>query len=158
MEQLNRIKSMKLASAVGGLAGAAALTLINQGVSKIDKNAPRLDLLGMNAVAKVTKPKLPIIDKFFPLALGGDIISNSLYFAMAKGKTKEQTLIRGALLGLGAGLGALTIPQRIGLSSGPVTRSTKTKALTVAWYIIGGIIAAATINMVDRQSSAVKTV
>ena len=146
---------MKLSSAVGGLAGAAALTLINQGVSSIDKNAPRLDLLGMNAVAKVAKPKLPLVDKFFPLVLGGDVISNSLYFAMAKGKTKGQTLLRGALLGLGAGLGALTIPQKMGLSSGPVARTTKTKVMTVAWYLIGGLVAAAAINMLSAGSPKV---
>jgi len=143
---------MKLSSAVGGLAGACALTLINEGVKKFDDNAPRLDLLGMNAVARVTKPKLPVVDKFFPVAIGGDIISNSLYYAMAKGKTPERTMIRGALLGLGAGVGALTLPQRMGLSSKPVTRTAKTKILTVAWYVIGGLIAAATINLIDKSS------
>jgi hypothetical protein len=143
---------MKLATVIGGLAGATALTLINQGASKIDKQAPRLDLLGMNAVAKVVKPKLQISDSF-PLALGGDLISNSLYYSMAMGATKRATLIRGALLGIGAGLGAITIPQRLGINNAPVSTTTKTKVLTVAWYLLGGLVAAATINLLDRKRS-----
>lgn len=147
---------MKLANTVGGLAGATALTLINQGASKIDREAPRLDLLGMNAVAKFVKPKLPIIDGLFPLALGGDLISNTLYYSLAKGNSKGNTLLRGALLGLGAGIGAITIPQRLNMNSTPVTSTTKTKVLTVAWYVLGGLVAAATINLLDQNRTPAK--
>ncbi|RAV98736.1 hypothetical protein [Pseudochryseolinea flava] len=141
---------MELKNAVGGLAGAAALTLINQGVAKFDKDAPRLDLLGMNAVAKFAKPKLPVLKNLFPLAIGGDLISNSLYYAMAKGDTQQSTYLRGALLGLGAGLGAITLPQKLGMASGAVSRKTQTKVMTVAWYVIGGLVAAAAINLLNR--------
>lgn len=140
---------MKLATTVGGLAGATALTLINQGMKKIDKQSPRLDLLGMNAVAKIVRPSVPIAGKLFPLALGGDLISNTLYYSLAKGATKEKTLVRGALLGLGAGIGALTIPHRLGINNAPVATTTKTKILTIAWYVLGGVIAAATINLLE---------
>lgn len=142
---------MEISSAVGGLAGACALTLINQGVANFDKDAPRLDLLGMNAVAKIAKPRLPILKNIFPLSVGGDLISNALYYSIAKGKTKEQTLLRGALLGLCAGVGAITVPQKLGMASGAVNRSRKTKVMTVAWYVIGGLVAAAAINLVDRN-------
>jgi hypothetical protein len=144
---------MNISTTIGGLAGATALTLINESVSKIDRGAPRLDLLGMNAVAKVVKPSLPILNtRFFPLALGGDLISNSLYFSLAKGTTKQNTYLRGALLGLGAGVGAITIPQRLGINNAPVTATTKTKILTVAWYVLGGLVAAATINLLEHRS------
>ena len=142
---------MDFKNAVGGLAGACALTLINQGVAKVDKDAPRLDLLGMNAVAKFVKPKLPIANNLFPLAVGGDLISNSLYYAMAKGETHKSTYLRGALLGLGAGVGAITIPQKLGMASGAVSRKPSTKLMTVAWYIIGGLVAAAAINLLHKN-------
>lgn len=145
---------MELKNAVGGLAGAAALTLINQGVSKFDKDAPRLDLLGMNAVAKFAKPRLPVLTNLFPIAIGGDLISNSLYYAMAKGETRQSTYWRGALLGLGAGLGAISIPQKLGMASGAVSRKPKTKLLTVAWYVIGGLVAAAAINLLHKNDVA----
>lgn len=145
---------MKLSTAVGGLAGAAALSLIDQGMHNIDKHAPALDLLSRNAVAKIAKPRLPVLKSGFPLALGGDLVSNSLYFAMAKGNTAQQTLLRGALLGLGAGVGAVVIPQRLVTgSSSPVNPPMKKKILTVAWYVIGGLVAAATINLLESRES-----
>jgi hypothetical protein len=149
---------MKLAAAIGGFAGACALTLINQGVSKIDRKAPRLDLLGMNAVAKFIKsPKsVPdIVQKVLPMAVAGDLISNSLYFAMASGRSKQKTMLKGALLGLGAGLGAVTLPKPMGLDATPTNLTTKTQALTVLYYVLGGIIAAAAINAMDQNGRPV---
>src|SRR5688572_20982948 len=104
---------MNLVSVMGGLAGAAALTLVNETVKRVDKDAPRLDLLGMNAAAKILKGsniKTPAFaQNLFPAALAGDLISNTLYFGMAQAETKSKTLVRGALLGLGAGIGAVTL-------------------------------------------------
>lgn len=134
------------------MAGACALSLIDQGARNIDRYAAPLDLLSRNAVARIAKPKLPVLKSGFPLALGGDLVSNSLYFAMAKGNTSQQTLLRGALLGLGAGVGAVVIPQRLATgSTSPANPPMKTKVLTVAWYVIGGLIAAATINMLEGR-------
>jgi hypothetical protein len=151
---------MKVSSAIGGLAGAVALTLINQGVQKVDKNAPRLDLLGKNAVAKMfkgTKAFPGIVQKLLPASLAGDLVSNSLYYAMAKGGNKQQTLIRGALLGLGAGLGAVGMPKKLGLNEEPTNKTTETKVLTVVWYMLGGIVAAAAINLLENTSLDNKT-
>jgi hypothetical protein len=36
----------------GGLAGAVALTLLHETIKRITPNAPRMDLLGMNAITK----------------------------------------------------------------------------------------------------------
>jgi hypothetical protein len=146
---------MKISSALGGLAGACALTVMNEGAKKLDKDAPRLDLLGMNAVAKIMKGtglKQLSQGNSMPVALTGDLISNSLYFGMAgTGETKKQTLVRGALLGLGAGLGAVTLAKPLGLNEQTVAATPKTKVLTVAWYVIGGIVAAAVINLLDNE-------
>jgi hypothetical protein len=146
---------MKISSALGGLAGACALTVLNEGAKKLDKQAPRLDLLGMNAVAKIMKGtglKQMSQGTAMPVALTGDLISNSLYFAMAgTAQTKKQTLVRGALLGLGAGLGAVTLAKPLGLNAQTVAASPKTTALTVAWYILGGLAAAAVINLLDSD-------
>jgi hypothetical protein len=146
---------MKLSTTLGGIAGACALTLINQGIRKIDKSAPGSDLLRMNALAKVTKPRLqvlPVLNRIFPLALGGDMVSSSLYYAMAKGKTYEQTMLRGALLGLGAGLGAVMVP-RFATGERPGHRTTGAKLLTVAWYVIGGLVAATAINWLESKEN-----
>jgi hypothetical protein len=143
---------MKLSSAIGGLAGATALTILNETVKNLDKNAPRLDLLGMNAVAKVMKgPKgVPLTDKVKPISLAGDMISNALYFGMANANSKGNTLLKGAFLGLGAGLSAVALAKPLNAAE-TTNRTPKTQAMTIAYYIVGGLVAAAVINLFGNK-------
>jgi hypothetical protein len=143
---------MKGSSTLGGIAGAVALTLLNEGVKKINAEAPRLDLLGENAVAKLMKGNdiLPnAVRKFFPLA--GDLVTNSLFYGMAKGTTSQNTLLRGTLLGLTAGIGALTLPKHLGLKEEHTNKTTERSIMTVAYYVVGGLVAAAIINLLDKR-------
>lgn len=145
---------MNLKSTIGGLAGACTLTLLNESVKKLDKDAPRMDLLGMNAVARLMKGNNILTQtagKLFPVALAGDLVSNSLYYSMADTGDKKKTLIRGGLLGLAAGLGAVVLPKTLGLNEEATTRTLKTKVLTVAWYVIGGLAAAGAINLLEKK-------
>ena len=145
---------MNLKSTIGGLAGACTLTLLNESVKKLDKDAPRMDLLGMNAVARLMKGNNILAQtagKLFPVALAGDLISNSLYYSMADSGDKTKTLIRGGLLGLAAGLGAVVLPKTLGLNEEATTRTLKTKILTVTWYVIGGLAAAGAINLLEKK-------
>ena len=149
---------MSIKSTIGGLAGACALTLLNESVKKLDKDAPRMDLLGMNAVARLMKGNSILTQtagKLFPVALASDLVSNSLYYSMADTDTRKQTLIRGALLGLGAGVGAVTLPKTLGLNEEATTRTMKTKVLTVTWYLIGGLVAAAAMNMMNKKKTLI---
>lgn len=149
---------MKASSTLGGLAGAIALTVLNETVKKINPQAPRLDLLGENAVAKLMKGNGPvpqIVQKYFPIA--GDLISNSLFYGMAKGNNSSNTLLRGTLLGLAAGVGAVVLPKQMGLPAQHTARTTETKLLTVAWYVIGGLVASFAINALDRGSKVPET-
>ena len=146
---------MNMKSTLGGLAGACTLTLLNESIKKIDKDAPRMDLLGMNAVARLMKGNnilTQTADKLFPVALAGDLVSNSLYYSMADAGNRKKTLIRGSLLGLGAGLGAVMLPKSLGLNDEATTRTFKTKVLTITWYVLGGLAAAAAINFLDRKN------
>jgi hypothetical protein len=146
---------MNVKSTIGGLAGACALTLLNESVKKLDKDAPRMDLLGMNAVARLMKGNNILAvtaGKLFPVALAGDLVSNSLYYSMADTGDKKNTLIRGGLLGLAAGLGAVVLPKTLGLNEEATTRTLKTKVLTVSWYLIGGLVAAAAINLMEGKN------
>lgn len=148
---------MNLVSVMGGLAGAAALTLVNETVKRVDKDAPRLDLLGTNAAAKIVKGtsfKTPAFaQNLFPAALAGDLISNTLYFGMAQAETKSKTLMRGALLGLGAGIGAVTLAKPLGIDSNPKAKPVKTNALTIAYYVLGGLVAAGMINLISEEKT-----
>jgi hypothetical protein len=144
---------MKASSTIGGLAGALALTLLNEAVKKINKNAPRLDLLGQNALAKLMKgndmmPKTA--QKFFPLA--GDLVTNSLFYGMAKGKTTGNTFLRGALLGITAGIGAVALPKQLGLEEKHTNKNPQNVLMTIGWYVLGGLVAAAVISALDQGS------
>lgn len=148
---------MNLKSTIGGLAGACTLTLLNESIKKLDKDAPRMDLLGMNAVARLMKGNnllTQTADKLFPVALAGDLVSNSLYYSMADSGDAKARVIRGTLLGVLAGLGAVVLPKTLGLNDEATTRTVKTKLLTVAWYVVGGLAAAATLNALDRRKQS----
>jgi hypothetical protein len=148
---------MKITSLIGGFAGACALTLINQAVSRMDKDAPRLDLLGMNAIAKLIKSPQSaplLVRNLLPMSVAGDLVSNSLYYGMASGNSSNQRLLKGLLLGLGAGIGAVALPKPIGLEESHTNRTTKTQAMTIAWYVLGGLVAAATMNAIEKGPEA----
>ena len=85
------------------------------------------------------------------IGMAGDLVSNSLYYSMADSGDRKKTLIRGGLLGLGAGLGAVVLPRTLGLNEDATTRTLKTKVLTVTWYVLGGLVAAAAINLMDKK-------
>ena len=83
----------QLTSAIGGLAGTAALTVLNEAVKKIDHDAPHFDLLGMNALAKVIKGgglKKAVLGQPIQASMAGDLLSNSLYFGLANASTKNK--------------------------------------------------------------------
>ncbi|MBA2746592.1 MAG: hypothetical protein H0U44_10235 [Flavisolibacter sp.] len=138
----------------GGVAGAAALTLIHESIKRAIPGAPRMDLLGMNALSKGLKvlgAKTPDERKLYGLSLTGDIISNSLFYSFAGIGNKENALARGAGLGLLAGLGAVLLPKPFGLPEGPSARTTETKLLTIGLYVAGGLVAAAVMKWLDRK-------
>jgi hypothetical protein len=143
---------MKASSTIGGLAGAVALTLLNETVKKISPSTPRPDLLGENAVAKLMKGNgfVPqVVQQYFPLV--GDLVSNSLFYGMARGNNSSNTLARGAMLGLAAGIGAVILPKEIGLQSRHTEKTTETKLMTIGWYLLGGLVAALVINVLDSE-------
>ena len=145
---------MKLISALaGGLAGAIAMTLVHETLRKIDKDAPRLDLLGMEALEKemeAVNVEPPSANKLFMGAMTGDIAGNSLYYSLA-GLGKGETDLKGVALGVAAGLGAIYLPSKLGLSSSHSTRTDKTKALTTLYYAIGGFVASQVMKLIDKE-------
>ena len=129
-----------------GFAGAVALTLVHETARRMRDDAPRLDVLGMRAIAKslraadVEPPSVELRD----LALAGDIVSNSLYYSLIGLGKRRDAFLCGATLGLAAGLGAIALPVRLGLGHQPTEQAPSTQLMTVAWYVAGGLAAAAT--------------
>lgn len=138
----------------GGVAGAAAITLIHEAVKKIVPNAPRLDLLGMNALAKGMRAvgaNTPSERKLYGLSLTGDLLSNAIFYSFAGIGKKENALLKGAVLGLVAGIGAVLLPQPLGLNSKYSSRTIEMKLVTIGLYVAGGLFAAVVMKLLDRK-------
>lgn len=137
-----------------GFAGACALTLVHQAALKLTDKAPRADVLGMRALNKAIRKadwQSPPDDQLYKWALAGDLAANSAYYSLVNVGSENRTWLRGALLGLGAGLGALALPGPMGLGSRPTNRTRATQAMTVAWYLLGGLAAAAASRVLARR-------
>ena len=141
-----------LVATIAGLAGACTVTLIHETMRRLDPDAPRMDVLGMRAIAKMmraadTTP--PEEDTLFGMTLAGDIVSNAAYYSLT-GSGKNAWL-RGGLLGLAAGVGGVVLPGPLGLGTAPSNRTTKTQVMTVAWYLLGGLAAAAVASAFNQK-------
>ncbi|HKH61818.1 MAG TPA: hypothetical protein VKA49_13350, partial [Flavitalea sp.] len=60
---------------------------------------------------------------------------------------------RGAALGLAAGVGALKLSEPFGLDDTPISKSTRRKVLTVAWYLAGGLVTALILEKMRNKES-----
>lgn len=146
---------MKLSSAAaGGIAGAVALTLIHETVRRLTDDAPRMDLLGMEAIAKTLDSadvKVPEKGKLFKITMAGDILSNSVYYSLAGLGNEHNAILRGTILGLAAGVGAVYLPKSLGLNTAPARRTYQTALMTAALYSTGGLIAGVVSKLIENK-------
>lgn len=128
-----------------GFAGALSLTLVHQGARAVLEHPPRMDVFGMRAIQKLSRRlgKRPAHGRvLYRQSLVGDLISNTLYFALVAMGRPRRIYLRGAFLGALAGLGAVVLPPYLGLGERPSRARRSTAFLTVAWYTLGGLGAA----------------
>lgn len=150
---------MKLSSAIaGGIAGAVVLTVLHETIRRLNADAPRMDLLGMEALGKTLKTadaEIPEEDKLFKITMAADLFSNSLYYSLAGFGNEQQAVTRGTLLGIAAGLGALYLPGPLGLNKAPSNRTLQTKLMTSALYAIGGVVAGAAAKAIESKAGEI---
>ena len=133
-----------LSSLIGGIAGAVAINILHQAVKQLDHEAPRVDLVGEEALSRGLEKigvQPPSGNTLFAATMAADLISNAAYYSLIGTSKRKYLPYVGAVAGLAAGIGALTLTKPMGLSDAPVTRTDKTKILTVVWYTFGGIVA-----------------
>ena len=102
---------------LSGIAGAAALTAVHQAARMMTDSAPRMDVVGIRALARGrdaatssetgSTPVERQNPALYNMALAGDLVFNSAYYSLAT------SWARGAALGLLAGVGALTLPNKM---------------------------------------------
>lgn len=138
------------ANLIGGLAGAATVTALNESIRQFFPKAPQLQLLGIRAIRslyqKTDELDTPDRSTQYDMAMGGDLMANGSYYAMA-----GSSYTRGTLLGLAAGLGGLYLPGPMGLGEAPTNRTTTTQLMTVGYYLAGGLVAVAVNRLVKKQ-------
>lgn len=145
-----------LSSLMSGAAGAVALTAIHELGRRQLPYAPRMDVLGMRALRRMPafEHERPRSSRLRAWALAADLVANTIYYAAVPAKTSARTWSRAAALGLGAGVGALLLPEPMGLGTPPQSEKRANQAMTVAWYVLGALVAAAAANGIrhDRIS------
>ena len=139
-------------SLLSGLIGAATTTILNEVARRISHSAPRLEELGMEAASKTLKSvgaHVPAKKPLFWSTMAADLVSNALYYSVISlaGTHKKGRWALGTSLGLAAGIGAVMLPEPLHLDSATTGRSSKTKAMTVAWYLAGALVATAAISV-----------
>ena len=143
-----------LQSLGSGLLGACVLTILHETVRRFVPDAPRADILGMRAIEKVMgsmDEEPPADDELHNWALGGDVFSNTLYYSLIGLAKPENALLTGAALGVVAGVGAVALPEPLGLGTAPTNRTLATSAMTVGWYLVGGLVTAGTFMLLKRR-------
>lgn len=145
---------MRKSAALGGLAGATALTILHETLKKQDSKAPRMDLLGMMALSKIIRgvgKNPPPEKKLYLYTLIGDLVSNALYYSLAGMGKRKSLLERGAALGIAAGLGALFLPKPLHLNEEYSNRTTRTQLMTVGYYLVGSLVASALMKRLRKK-------
>ncbi|MCY7349171.1 MAG: hypothetical protein LH606_00660 [Cytophagaceae bacterium] len=139
-----------------GLIGAVTLNVLHETARRLIPDAPHIHVLGMRAIAQSLRSvdqQPPPRDQLFEAALVGDVVSNALYYsAVGLGKPKHAPR-NGALLGLAAGVGAVLLPGPLGLGKAPSARTSATAAMTVAWYLVGGLVSGLAYRMLARRKN-----
>lgn len=136
---------------ISGLAGALTLTAIHQTLKNHTSDAPRVDLVGSKGIKKVfsfLNIKKPRERTIYKLSLVGDILFNSFYYSLTA--TGKRPLINGSLLGLGAGVGVVTLPGPLKLGKNLVSKNSKQVLLSFIVYLSGGLAAAGVYKLLNK--------
>jgi len=144
------------ATLAGGLAGTVAVASIHEALRRVTPDAPRMDILDMELIRKGLKSinkEVPEEDELQRWAVGGELFLDTVYYGLAGMGGKKSVWLRGALLGLVAGVTAVVLPKPLGLPKEPSNKTLGTQLMTIGLYLIGGLVAAATTQLVDNAQS-----
>ena len=145
---------MKISAAVaGGLAGTLTVASLHEALRRVTPDAPRMDLLDIELLRKGLKTihqKIPGEEALQRWAVGGELVCDTAYYGLAGMGGKNSVWLRGALLGLVAGVTAVVLPKPLGLREDPSNKTLATQLMTVGLYLMGGLAAAATMQLVEN--------
>lgn len=145
---------MKVSAAVaGGFAGTLTVASLHEALRRVSPDAPRMDILDMDLIRKGLKTihkDTPEESELQRWAVGGELVADTAYYSLAGMGGKKAVWIRGALLGLAAGITAVVLPKPLGLPADPSNKTLGTQLMTVGLYLMGGLVAAAVSQLVEN--------
>lgn len=144
----------KIKNLLAGLGGAIVLNIIHETLKKKGTDMPRVDLVGEEALQKSLNYLGTSIDNditLYKATLAGDVISNALYYSLIGGGSYKHIWTRAIFYGLSGGIGAVTLPEPVGLDPEPVNKTQKTKVLTVAYYLAGALVTGALLKAIAKN-------
>lgn len=137
---------------LAGLGGALVLTILNESLKNLDNKMPRIDLVGEEAVQKTASffgVDIQNKEALIGTTLVTDIVSNTAYYSLINDEGND-LWFKAASSGLVAGLGAVSLPEQVGLNDKPVAKSFSTKAMTMGYYMVGALTTAAVFRFLQR--------
>lgn len=140
---------------ISGFAGAAILNLVHETARQFSDKAPRVDLLGQQAITETYKyfgANPPENNELYAMALAGDVTSNTVYYSLVAAGGANNSIAAGAALGVAAGLGAVYLPDKVGLKKKYSAKTTERAAMTIAYYTLGGVTAGLVYHLMARNN------
>ncbi len=144
------------AALAGGLAGTLTVASLHEALRRVTPDAPRMDLLDMELIRKGLKSinkEVPAEAELQRWAVGGELFCDTAYYSLAGVGGRKGVWLRGALLGLVAGVTAVVLPKPLGLSQELSNKTIATQLMTIGLYVMGGVVAAAIAQLVDNAQS-----
>jgi hypothetical protein len=145
---------MKVSAAVtGGIAGTLTVASLHEALRRVTPNAPRMDVLDMELIRKglnSINKKVPQEDELQRWAVAGELFCDTAYYSLAGVGGKKGTWLRGALLGLVAGVTAVVLPKPLGLPVEQTSKTLSTRLMTIGLYLMGGLVAASITRLVEH--------
>ncbi|HEX8396490.1 MAG TPA: hypothetical protein VF644_03645 [Pyrinomonadaceae bacterium] len=143
-----------LKALASGLFGAVVLNLVHETVRQFSDQAPRVDLLGQQAIAETYEyfgAEPPAKNELYAMALTGDLTSNAVYYSLVAAGGTRNAVLTGTILGAAAGIGAVYLPDKIGLRSRYAAKTPQRAAMTFAYYTLGGVAAGVAYSLIAKN-------
>jgi len=144
----------KIKNLIAGLAGAIALNVLHESLKKKSPDMPRVDLLGEDALQKALHyfgADIQNKGNLYQATLAGDILGNTLYYSLIGAGNLKYLWPKVAVMGLSAGIGAVTLPEPMGLDPEPVAKNNQVKALTVGYYLLGAVVTGLALTLMKKS-------
>jgi len=130
------------------------MTILHESVKKVVPKAPRLDLLGQQALSKGLQKagtRVPKQQSLYTLSLAGDLLANTVYYSLSNLGAPKNIWLRSTVFGVVAGVSAILLPKPLGLDEKYSNKTLSTKFMTIGLYVTGALVSAAVVKLMERK-------